>query len=83
MNITNQLFTKKYKEDVMEALLQSIKKSLEEERGWGKCIRCQHQFHGIDIDLQFQISYKGETKLSLLCKDCRKEVVDEMMIKWG
>lgn len=67
----------------MKDLLKQIRIGFEKYRGTGRCIRCSNSFGQRDIEDQFRVSYKGKTKLSLICKGCRKEIVDGLVMKWG
>ena len=46
------------------------------KRGSGECVRCHNKYS--DIESEFRVRFKKMSKLSLLCKQCRKEVKEEM-----
>jgi hypothetical protein len=56
---------------------------IEAKRGSGECVRCRHTFPEVEIVLEFGIIHPitGQSKLSLLCRSCRRYLVKNM--RWA
>ena len=69
---------KKSAKEFISFCLKSAEAKQQNYRGKGICIRCERFFPLNKIKGEFEVSFKGETKISTLCQKCRKEVVEEM-----
>lgn len=59
-------------------ILKNANERMEKMRGTGVCVECEQTFPDIEKEFRVRNPFTGETKLSLLCRSCRKRAVEKM-----